>query len=97
MHLVEVHFAPADRTVFVRPGTTLLAASQAAGVEIATGCRRGMCGTDPVRIVAGDDNLAPPAEHERGTLLRMGLGAGFRLSCSATLQQGSVRVVVGDV
>ena len=95
MRLVEVRFEPAGRSVFVEPGTTILAAGAAAGVEILTGCTRGMCGTDPVRILDGHDGLAPPAEHERGTIERMGLPAGVRLSCSARVIAGSVRVETG--
>jgi ferredoxin len=93
--LVEVWFAPAGVVAFVAPGTTVLEASRAAGVAIATGCTRGMCGTDVVRIVEGGAGLARPAEPERGTLERMGLSADYRLSCSARLERGCVRVETG--
>lgn len=83
--MIEVRFAPMNRTAWVRGGASLLAAAEAADVEILTGCTRGMCGTDPVRIVAGAEALAPPKEHELGTLERMGIGPGHRLACSAEL------------
>ena len=54
-----------------------------------------MCGTDPVKILAGGGDLEAPAAHEQGTLMRMGLPAGFRLSCSARVIRGLVRVEVG--
>lgn len=93
MDLVEVCFAVAGRTVFVQPGTTLLAAAQLAGVDVATGCTRGMCGTDARRVAAdGAGALEPPAEHERGTLDRMGLGADCRLLCSAKVRAGRVEI-----
>lgn len=95
MDLVEVQFAGAGKTVFVQPGTTLLAAASAAGVDWPTGCTRGMCGTDAARLDAAAGELAPPAEHERGTLDRMGLGTGCRLLCSARVQRGRI-VVLGD-
>ncbi|HLQ38365.1 MAG TPA: 2Fe-2S iron-sulfur cluster-binding protein [Planctomycetota bacterium] len=95
MDLVEVQFMPAGRFALVRPGTTLLAAAAAAGVELLSGCTRGMCGTDPVKILAGGGDLEAPAAHEQGTLVRMGLPAGFRLSCSARVIRGLVRVEVG--
>jgi len=96
MDLVEVRFATAGRTVFVQPGTTLLAASGMAGVEIMTGCRRGMCGTDAVRVrVDRIDALEPPAANEAGTLDRMGLRADCRLCCSARVRAGMVEVL-GD-
>lgn len=96
MDLLEVQFAPTGKSVFVRPGTTLLAASQLAGLDLATGCTRGMCGTDVVRIDAGGEHLAAPGATELGTLLRMGLGADHRLACSATVASGRVVVMVGD-
>ena len=95
MNLVEVHFAEAEKTVFVQPGTTLLAAAEMAGVEILTGCTRGMCGTDAHRLVAAADSLEPAGEDERGTLDRMGVGADCRLLCSAKVRAGKV-TVAGD-
>jgi ferredoxin len=96
MDLVEVHFAAAGKTVFVTPGTTLLAAAGLAGVDVATGCTRGMCGTDAT-TVRGDrpDALEPPAEPERSTLDRMGVGADCRLLCSARTRAGRIDVL-GD-
>src|SRR5262245_384101 len=69
--LVEVRFDPAGKFVLVAPGTTLLAASQKAGVEIAFGCTRGMCGTDAVAVEPAAA-LEPPGATERSTLERMG-------------------------
>ena len=89
--LVEVRFDPAGRFVLVAPGTTLLAASQKAGVEIAFGCTRGMCGTDAV-AVEPPGALEPPDATERSTLERMGLQSPFRLSCSARVRTGVVHV-----
>ena len=62
MNLTEVHFSEADKTVFVQPGTTLLAAAEMAGVEIMTGCTRGMCGTDAHRVTAEPDALEETEE-----------------------------------
>jgi ferredoxin len=90
--LVEVAFVPAGRRVWVRPGTDLVAAGLAAEVEIVTGCTEGMCGTDPVRILAGAEGLSTAEPHEIGTLERMGLGAGYRLACSARVLRGRIEV-----
>jgi ferredoxin len=96
MDLVEVRFPAAGKSVFVQPGTTVLAAAGMAGVEIATGCTRGMCGTDAVRVEAvPPPALDPAGEAEAGTLARMGLGAGCRLACSARVRVGLV-TVLGD-
>ena len=96
MDLVEVHFAAGNKTVFVPPGTTLLAAAAMAGVGVLTGCTRGMCGTDAARVSCErDDALVPAVDPERGTLERMGLTGGCRLLCSARVQRGRVEVA-GD-
>ncbi|MGK0201239.1 MAG: ferredoxin [Planctomycetota bacterium] len=99
MNLVEVHFAEADKTVFVQPGTTILAAAEMAGVEIMTGCTRGMCGTDAHRLSTESGDLStvlePAEDPERGTLDRMGVGSDCRLLCSAKVRAGKVRVA-GD-
>ncbi|MGE3174664.1 MAG: 2Fe-2S iron-sulfur cluster-binding protein [Planctomycetota bacterium] len=89
--LVEVQFEPSGVAVMVQPGTTLLEASRQAGLDLAFGCTRGMCGTDAVRA-GPDDGLEPAADPERSTLERMGLEPGFRLSCSARVRSGVVRV-----
>ncbi|MHC4076859.1 MAG: 2Fe-2S iron-sulfur cluster-binding protein [Planctomycetota bacterium] len=90
LEMVEVHFAPAGAKAWVQSGITILAASEAAGVEIITGCAQGMCGTDPVRIAEGAGGLSEPEEHEQGTLERMGLATEYRLSCSAKILSGPV-------
>lgn len=96
MDLVEVRFPGAGTFICVPPGTTLLAAAEQAGVEILTGCTRGMCGTDAVRVeLDREDALEPPGEPELGTLQRMGLAGGSRLACSARVRAGAV-VVLGD-
>ena len=77
MNLVEVHFAEADKTVFVQPGTTLLEAAEMAGVDVMVGTR-GMCGTDAHLVEADDGALEAPDDDERGTVERMGLDVTCR-------------------
>ncbi|MCA8964782.1 MAG: (2Fe-2S)-binding protein [Planctomycetes bacterium] len=96
MDLVEVRFPLQDKFVLVQPGTTLLAAAELAGVELLTGCRRGQCGTDAIRVVADRaDALEAPADGEAGTLSRMGVDGDCRLACSARVRCGRVEVL-GD-
>jgi ferredoxin len=90
--MVEVVFDPGGIRIWVRPGSSILAAGEAAGIEIIHGCTEGMCGTDPVQILSGTDGLSDPEEHETGTLERMGLSSEFRLSCSARVLSGPVHV-----
>lgn len=92
MDLVEVTFAAAHKTVFVQPGTTLLAAARLAGVDWPTGCTRGMCGTDAAHVHAPGEALEEPGAQEQGTLHRMGLPADCRLLCSARTRSGRVEV-----
>jgi len=93
MDLVEVHFRTANKTVFVQPGTTLLAAAHLAGVDWPTGCTRGMCGTDAANVhTSPADALESPCDPERATLDRMGLPAECRLLCSARTKRGRVEV-----
>ena len=90
MSLVEVRFEPQGKTVFVAAGTTLLEASRMAGVDLATGCTKGQCGTDAVHVA--NDGLAPVEGAELATLRRMGLGEEFRLACSARVARGPLTV-----
>jgi hypothetical protein len=45
-----------------------------------------MCGSDPVRILEGEENLSPVRSAERRTLERLGLGAGCRMACVSRVQ-----------
>ena len=47
------------------------------------GCRMGVCGADPVSVLAGADALAPMTGAERATIERLGLGPHTRLACCA--------------
>lgn len=65
-----------------RPDQTLLEALEGAGIAIESGCRMGLCGADPIAIVAGGDALPPPSANERSTLQRIGRdGGNARLAC----------------
>jgi ferredoxin len=79
---VEVAFLHGP-TVLARAGDTLLEVAERNGVRIPAGCRMGMCGADPVRILAGVKNLDAPTGTERATLQRVGAGEGCRMACVA--------------
>ena len=53
----------------------------AADVPIRYQCRMGACGSDPVVIVEGEDNIEPPSAEELETLRLMGLDGKARLAC----------------
>ena len=69
------------RVLDVPPEQSLLDAIEKASLPIMPGCRMGMCGSDPVVIVEGSENLDPPDENELTTLRRLGLEGKARLAC----------------
>src|SRR5215210_3330976 len=82
---VSVSFEPGP-TVRARIGDKLLDVAEASEVPIEPGCRMGMCGSDPVRVLEGEENLSPMRSAERRTLERLGLGAGCRMACVSRVQ-----------
>src|SRR5215218_4177240 len=82
---VSVAFKPGP-TVRAKVGDKLLDIAEASEVAIESGCRMGMCGSDPVRILEGEENLSPMRSAERRTLERLGLAAGCRMACVTRIQ-----------
>jgi NAD(P)H-nitrite reductase large subunit/ferredoxin len=89
----EVVFEPGP-TVLARLGDSLLRVAQANQVPLESGCRMGLCGADPVRILSGHDNVSPPTAGERATLKRLGLPEGCRMACTARVR-GPLTVAPG--
>ncbi|MGH3130166.1 MAG: FAD-dependent oxidoreductase, partial [Gaiellaceae bacterium] len=87
----EVVIVPEDRRIAVAPGSSLLEIVERAGLPIEAGCRLGVCGSDPVCIVSGADNLSPIEADEQATLERLGLAESTRMACS-TRVLGTVSV-----
>src|SRR5215211_3709677 len=69
-----------------KAGDKLLDIAEASQVPMESGCRMGMCGSDPVRILEGEENLSAMRSAERRTLERLGLGAGCRMACVSRVQ-----------
>jgi NADPH-dependent 2,4-dienoyl-CoA reductase/sulfur reductase-like enzyme/ferredoxin len=78
-----VRFHPDGPEVAVAAGTPLLEVIENAELPIESGCRMGVCGADPVAILAGADCLSPPTRDEASTLSRLGLASSTRLACQA--------------
>ena len=92
VHAGEVTVAfKAGPTVMAKVGAKLLDIAEASQVPIESGCRMGMCGSDPVRILEGEENLSAMRSAERRTLDRLDLGPGCRMAC-VTRVQGPVVV-----
>lgn len=67
-------------------GRTLLEVAEANDVKLPSGCRMGMCGSDPIYIVEGSENLSAVTPDEQDTLTRLGLSVKWRMACCARLQ-----------
>ena len=80
-----------DITFSIFEGQTLLSALEAAEFHIESGCRMGLCGSDPVAITENEDNLSPITPEEMDTLGRLGLLGHARLACMTTVN-GSVGI-----
>src|SRR5215208_3945746 len=82
---ISVGFQPGP-TVLAKVGEKLLDIAEASQVPIESGCRMGMCGSDPVRVLEGEENLSPMRSAERRTLERLGLASGCRMACVSRIQ-----------
>ncbi|MBF8247572.1 MAG: FHA domain-containing protein, partial [Bacteroidetes bacterium] len=49
-------------------GQTLCEVAEKGGVKIVAECHAGICGSDPVKIISGKENLNPMGAEEKGTL-----------------------------
>ena len=93
---VAVTFQPAGKTIQVAPGETLCEAAERAGLEINAECHSGICGSDPIKVLSGAENLVdPPGDQERETLEELcDLDPGnCRLACLARAR-GPVEIEV---
>lgn len=89
---IQVAFQPGP-TVLAKEGDTVLDIAEGNGVALQSGCRMGVCGADPVRVLSGAENLSPAGSAERGSLERLGLSAACRLACCARVQ-GTVAIAL---
>lgn len=91
-----VIFQPSGKRFPVLPGQTLCEVAEANGVKITAECHAGVCGSDPIRIISGRENLeAPPSDGEAETLEELcELEPGpCRLACMARIK-GPVEVEI---
>ena len=80
--LVAVELQPVGLRVQVAPGTRVLEAAQASGIELVSVCGgEGTCGTCRVRAV--DGVLSAETAEEESLLSDTERGDGWRLACQA--------------
>ena len=79
----RITFLPSGRSVEIVAGErTLLQATEAAGLPIASACgSEGACARCGLEIVAGADSLEPQSERERRIKERNRIDPGHRLAC----------------
>ncbi len=80
---------PSGQSFEVPGGTTILVAAIRNGLHLPHDCTEAICGTDRVRILAGQQNLSEKNENEELTLGMLNAGPDDRLGCVAR--------VLGDV
>jgi len=80
-----VRFKNFNKTVPFRPGQSICEIAEKHGLAIKADCRIGSCGMDPIRILAGRENLNEVGDEEQGTLEDINkLKPGeYRLACLA--------------
>ncbi|HNQ89630.1 MAG TPA: 2Fe-2S iron-sulfur cluster-binding protein [Verrucomicrobiota bacterium] len=86
-----VTFLPVEVTAEVAPGSSLLDAGEAAGIEMEAGCFNCSCGTCIVEIVRGAENLDPPSPDEVEVLDQWSRDPEkYRCACSARVRTGEI-------
>jgi ferredoxin/pSer/pThr/pTyr-binding forkhead associated (FHA) protein len=90
----EIVFANLDRAVVVDPEYSILEAAEENDIEMACDCRGGTCGADPVRILAGIENVSEVEPLEAEWLKKFGFEAPeCRFACMARVS-GNVTVEI---
>ena len=80
----SVTFHGTGKTCLVKEGATLCKVAEENGIDFKAECHAGVCGSDPIRILSGQENLAaPPGAQEKETLEDIcSLAPGeYRLAC----------------
>lgn len=81
----KIPFMPLGQTFDVPSGTTILHAAVRNGVALRHDCTEAVCGTDRVKILAGQENLSEVVDNEELTLEMLNAASDERLGCVAKL------------
>ena len=88
----EIRFLPSRSLVSVAPGTSLMEAARAAGIELDSPCGgKGSCGKCIVRIASGDAD-----SESLGTLSRTAVAEGYALACRAHVLEEDLEVEIPE-
>lgn len=87
--MIEVKFLPSNNVVQITPGSSILEASIAAGVQVESACGgKGTCGKCKVQILSG--NIASHTIIEKKNFSAAQLNAGWTLACQRYLHEYTV-------
>ncbi len=91
----SVTFKKEGKTLSIKKEQSITELAEASGIHISAECHAGICGSDPIRIVSGGENLNPVGGGESDTLQDIcGLKPGeCRLAC-VTKVKGPVVVEI---
>jgi len=81
----EITFEPSGLRLVAKPGATLLDLAESGEQPVEAGCRMGVCGADPVCVVAGMEHLSAVSSDEQATLERLGYAENTRMACCARI------------
>ena len=92
----RVTFMPLGQSFEVDDETTILVAAIRNGVELRHDCTEAICGTDRVRIIAGQENLSPLDDNEELTLSMLDSDSDERLACVAKILGDVIVEIPGE-
>jgi len=80
-----VTFQGTGKSFPAREGQTICALAEEQGITINAECHSGICGSDPIRIISGEENLHPMGDDEEAALEELCdlSPEGHRLACMA--------------
>ena len=81
----KITFMPDDVTFDVKEGLSVLATAKLHNIELRSDCEFGYCGTDPIRVLKGLENLSAPVDDELENLTFNKFPKDVRMACSAKI------------
>ncbi len=83
--LPVIKIIPEQKQIVTKKNQILLNILTDAGIIIESGCKMGNCGSDPIYIIEGKNNISPISDREKITLNRLNLGDDVRMACSTRI------------
>ncbi len=81
----KITFMPENLTFEVPEGLSVLAVAKLHQIYMRSDCEFGYCGTDPVRVLMGAENLSAPVDDELENITFNKFPKDVRMACSAKI------------